>query len=213
MAAQPTCENNPGASAWRPARDFGLIGSFTAGYAIARMYCHLRTAPPSAASSGKISISTAAGTNAYAKRQKRLRQSWKPYTLMPRITSPFSTRSCSRPSNARTAEQILRKLRIVAAYIDILIARRIWNSKSTSYSTMQYAIQLIILNIRGKPANELADILIGRLHAEGLLFGDNDRFRRPERSPDSPARPHGTLVPAKPPVRGNRGRAYLGRPS
>ena len=75
-------------------------------------------------------------------------------------------------------EQILRKLRIVAAYIDILIARRIWNSKSTSYSTMQYAMfQLIILNIRGKPANELADILIGRLHAEGLLFGDNDRFR------------------------------------
>ena len=76
-----------------------------------------------------------------------------------------------------SVEQILRKLRIVAAYIDILIARRIWNGKSTSYSAMQYAMFQLILNIRGKPANELADILIERLHAEGLLFGDNDRFR------------------------------------
>ncbi len=74
-------------------------------------------------------------------------------------------------------DQIYRKLRIVAAYIDILIARRVWNGRSTSYSTMQYAMfQLVILHIRGKPTDELADILTRRLQTEGLFFSKNDGF-------------------------------------
>ena len=75
-------------------------------------------------------------------------------------------------------EEILCKLRIVAGYIDILVARRIWNWKSTSYSAMQYNMfQLVILNIRGKSAAELAEILTERLHAEEETFASNDRFR------------------------------------
>lgn len=74
-------------------------------------------------------------------------------------------------------KDILRKLRIVAGYIDILIARRIWNWKSTSYSAMQYNMfQLVILKIRGKSASELADILIQRLKAENETFSSNERF-------------------------------------
>lgn len=75
-------------------------------------------------------------------------------------------------------EENLRKLRIVAGYIDILIARRIWNWKSTSYSTMQYNMfQLVILNIRGKSSVELADTLARRLEDEEETFAGNDRFR------------------------------------
>ena len=75
-------------------------------------------------------------------------------------------------------DQITRKLRIVAAYLDILIARRIWNWKATSYSTMQYNMfQLVILKIRGKPVAELAAILSERLNAEEITFATNDRFR------------------------------------
>lgn len=75
-------------------------------------------------------------------------------------------------------EVIHRKLRIVAAYIDILVARRIWNWKATDYSTMQYAMfQLVMLKIRGKSVSELADILTERLDAEELTFASNDRFR------------------------------------
>lgn len=75
-------------------------------------------------------------------------------------------------------EVIRRKLRIVAAYLDILIARRIWNWKATDYSTMQYAMfQLVILRIRGKSVPELADILIERLDAEEQTFASNERFR------------------------------------
>ena len=73
-------------------------------------------------------------------------------------------------------EQIRRKMRIVAAYLDILIARRIWNWRSTSYSTMQYAIFQLVKRIRGKPVNELADTLVERLHAEELVFDNNDYF-------------------------------------
>src|SRR5437899_11626615 len=35
-------------------------------------------------------------------------------------------------------EEILRKLRITGSYLDILIARRIWNWHAIDYSTMQY---------------------------------------------------------------------------
>lgn len=75
-------------------------------------------------------------------------------------------------------EIIHRKLRIVSSYLDILIARRIWNWKATSYSAMQYNMfQLIILKIRGKSVKELGSILYERLNdKEDYWFEDNDRF-------------------------------------
>lgn len=74
-------------------------------------------------------------------------------------------------------DEIHRKLRIVSTYLDILIARRIWNWKATSYSAMQYNMfQLVILKIRGQPVRELAAILTERLDAEEETFASNDRF-------------------------------------
>ena len=75
-------------------------------------------------------------------------------------------------------EMALKKLRIVACYLDILIARRIWNWKSTSYSTMQYNMfQLVILSIRNRSAEDLVEILSRRLESEEESFSTNDRFR------------------------------------
>jgi hypothetical protein len=72
---------------------------------------------------------------------------------------------------------VYRKIRMVASYLDIMIARRIWNWKATDYSTMQYAMfQFIILGVRGKTVQEIADILVSRLNAEDQLFSTNDRF-------------------------------------
>src|SRR6266849_2115032 len=62
-----------------------------------------------------------------------------------------------RPEDSE--KEILRKIRVVAAYLDILIARRIWNFRAIDYSTMQYAMFLIMRDIRGKTATEVADIL------------------------------------------------------
>ena len=71
----------------------------------------------------------------------------------------------------------LRKLRVVAAFLDILIHRRIWNWRAIDYSTMQYAMFLVMRDIRGKSAPELAPLLRERLDAEAETFASNDRFR------------------------------------
>lgn len=73
-------------------------------------------------------------------------------------------------------EEILRKLRITGSYLDILIARRIWNWRAIDYSTMQYAMFLVMREVRGKSALEVAELLSKRLAAETETFASNDRF-------------------------------------
>ena len=70
----------------------------------------------------------------------------------------------------------LRKVRVVSAYIDILIHQRIWNWHAIDYSTMQYAMFTVMRDIRGKSAQEVADLLGDRLAAEPETFAYNDHF-------------------------------------
>ena len=72
-------------------------------------------------------------------------------------------------------EDLLRKLRVASAFLDILISRRIWNGRSIAYSTMQYAMFLVMCAIRGKDATTLAAILQERLGATET-FVENERF-------------------------------------
>lgn len=72
--------------------------------------------------------------------------------------------------------EVRRKLRVVASYLDILIARRIWNFRSTAYSTMQYAMFVVMKDIRRKSAEEVAELLTKRLADEGETFSTNERF-------------------------------------
>jgi len=72
----------------------------------------------------------------------------------------------------------LRKMRVVAAYLDILIHRRIWNWRAIDYSTMQYAMFLVMRDVRGKSAPELAAMLKDRLDPESAPdFAANGAFR------------------------------------
>jgi hypothetical protein len=72
--------------------------------------------------------------------------------------------------------QILRKFRVVAAFLDILIARRVWNWRAIDYSTMQYAMFVVMKEIRGLSAVEVAEALTKRLAGEPETFSSNDRF-------------------------------------
>ena len=74
-------------------------------------------------------------------------------------------------------QDLLRKLRIVSAYLDILITRRIWNWRAIGYSTMQYAMFVVMRDIRGMDAAALVKTLGERLAAESETFITNDRFR------------------------------------
>lgn len=71
----------------------------------------------------------------------------------------------------------LRKLRVVSAYLDILINRRIWNWRAIDYSTMQYAMFLVMRDIRGKGPTELAAMLKDRFDSDTAPeFAHNPEF-------------------------------------
>lgn len=73
-------------------------------------------------------------------------------------------------------EEISKKLKVVSRYLDILIARRVWNNRSTDYSTMQYAMFLIMKELRGLSVQQVASALTNRLDAEEENFRTNERF-------------------------------------
>ena len=74
-------------------------------------------------------------------------------------------------------DTIMKKLAIVSSYIDIMLARRIWNFKSISSSNMQYNMYiLIILKIRNKSIEELREFLIEQLEVEENVFSSQSRF-------------------------------------
>jgi uncharacterized protein with ParB-like and HNH nuclease domain len=74
-------------------------------------------------------------------------------------------------------DTIRTKLRVVATYIDIMLARRLWNFHSIAYSNMQYAMFLVMKEIRRKPVSELVSILSKKLTTETESFADNPRLR------------------------------------
>jgi hypothetical protein len=69
------------------------------------------------------------------------------------------------------------KLGLVARYLDILLTWRLWNSRTIAYSTMQYAMFVVMRDIRGLAPEALAQKLHDFLKKEGETFGSNDRLR------------------------------------
>jgi Protein of unknown function DUF262/Protein of unknown function (DUF1524) len=73
---------------------------------------------------------------------------------------------------------VRRKIRVAAAYLDILIHRRIWNSRAIDYSTMQYAMFLVTREIRSQSVDDVVKRLRARLEADTeTLFSANEAFR------------------------------------
>jgi hypothetical protein len=69
-----------------------------------------------------------------------------------------------------------RKVRTVGTYLDIMLARRLWNFRSIAYSTMQYATFLAVRDIRRKSVTDLVELLGARLDAETETFATNERM-------------------------------------
>lgn len=120
----------------------------------------------------------------YSKLYKRIRETSE--TLTPSLPSIFYNAQHNftlqyplllAPVRVSDPEPVvLRKLQIVSDFIDILIARRIWNFRAIDYSTMQYAMFLVMKEIRGLGVEELAAALTERLHGiedEAPAFSEN----------------------------------------
>lgn len=69
-----------------------------------------------------------------------------------------------------------RKVLIVARFIEILIVRRWWNVRSSDYSTMQYAMFLLMKELRGKDPAAIAALLIDAIDKDTQSFANNPRF-------------------------------------
>jgi hypothetical protein len=69
------------------------------------------------------------------------------------------------------------KLRLVARFIDILLAWRLWNFRSIAYSTMQYAMFIVMRDTRRLAPEPLAHKLREILGKEEETFANNDRLR------------------------------------
>ena len=79
-----------------------------------------------------------------------------------------------RPEDSE--DDIIRKAGLVAHYLDILLTWRLWNFRSIAYSTMQYAMFLVMREIRGLNVEELANRLYTFLKSEQETFASNERL-------------------------------------
>jgi hypothetical protein len=70
-----------------------------------------------------------------------------------------------------------QKLRLVGRFIDILLTWRLWNFRSIAYSTMQYAMFIVMRDIRGLTLEPLTHKLHDVLAKETETFASNDRLR------------------------------------
>ncbi len=71
----------------------------------------------------------------------------------------------------------LRKIRVVGTFLDILIHRRIWNWRAIDYSTMQYAMFLVMRELRGMGVEQIVQLLRDRLDSERENFASNESYR------------------------------------
>jgi hypothetical protein len=77
-----------------------------------------------------------------------------------------------------TLDVIDRKVRVVATFLDILLARRAVNYLSMTYGAMSYASFLILRDIRGLDISGLTDTLVQRLADQGCDFDGTADGRR-----------------------------------
>ncbi len=75
---------------------------------------------------------------------------------------------------------VWRKMRLVATFIEIMLARRMWNFKAIDHSTMQYRAFLIMKGIRRMALEELREDLTRRLSREGTEGDDYIDFTTQE---------------------------------
>ena len=72
---------------------------------------------------------------------------------------------------------VVRKVGLVARYLDILLTWRLWNFRTIAYSTMQYSMFLVMRDIRGLAPDALAHRLHGFLGKERETFANNSHLR------------------------------------
>ena len=77
---------------------------------------------------------------------------------------------------------VIKKIQVTGIFLEALLARRIWNYKSLTYSTMNYAMFLLMREIRGMALDHLAPFLANRLETADEQFDNAERFGMHQRN-------------------------------
>lgn len=82
--------------------------------------------------------------------------------------------SALKPGNPE--DLIIKKMRIISRFIDILLHWRLWNFRMINYSTMQYAVFIIMRECRHKEPADLVTLLKDRLNQEDEKINSRSDF-------------------------------------
>jgi uncharacterized protein with ParB-like and HNH nuclease domain len=74
-------------------------------------------------------------------------------------------------------ETTRRKVAMVADFLDIWLARRAWNFRTTSYSSVKYTVFILTKELRGRNLAELSGILRKQLDDQPERFATQPRYR------------------------------------
>lgn len=79
------------------------------------------------------------------------------------------------PSDA--PEDVCKKVALVADYLDIWLARRVWNHRTIAYSSVKYTLFTLTKELRSREVASLSDFLHDQLDAQPESFARYPRFR------------------------------------
>ncbi|MDE2804773.1 MAG: DUF262 domain-containing protein [Gemmatimonadota bacterium] len=75
------------------------------------------------------------------------------------------------------AGEIRRKVALVADFLDIWLARRVWNFRTVSYSSVRYTLFTLTRELRGRDTGSLSEFLLGQLDEQQERFDREPGFR------------------------------------
>ena len=74
-------------------------------------------------------------------------------------------------------EVVRRKLGLVGDFLDIWLARRVWNFRTIAYSSVKYTVFTLTRELRGRSVAELSTYLRDQLDAQDETFARNPHLR------------------------------------
>ena len=74
-------------------------------------------------------------------------------------------------------EELHRKVALVADFLDIWLARRVWNFRTISYSSVKYTLFILTKELRGRGVASLAEYLRAQLDEQPESFAREPWFR------------------------------------
>ena len=75
------------------------------------------------------------------------------------------------------AEEAQRKVALVADFLDIWLARRTWNFRTITYSSVKYTLFVLTKELRGRDSASLSEFLREQLEEQQERFAREPRFR------------------------------------